>query len=46
MQYLYPGGIGETPNKVLQAFDIITNQLDKDESDKLKAIKEKNKSNK
>lgn len=46
MNYLYPGGIDETPNIVLLAFDLISNTLDKDESDKLKAIKEKNKNSK
>ena len=43
MQYLYPGGQQETPNIVLQCFDIIQNVLDKDESDRIRAQKEKNK---
>lgn len=46
MNYLYPGGIDETPNVVLSAFDIIQNLLDKDESDRIKAMKEKNKNSK
>jgi hypothetical protein len=41
IDFLYHGGINEIPSIVLQAFDIIQNILDKDESDRLKAIKEK-----
>jgi len=46
MSYLYSKGIGDTPNKVLQAFDTISNLLDKDEADRVKAMKEKNKNSK
>jgi len=43
MIYLYPKGVKQTPNKILLGFDIITNVLDKDEADKVKAMKENSK---
>ena len=45
MSYLYPGGLDETPNIVLLAFDTIQNILDKDESDRIKSMKENSKKN-
>lgn len=44
MSFLYDG-VKETPNIILQGFDIIQNVLDKQESDLIKASKEKNKRN-
>ena len=46
MNYLYPDGIGDTPNIVLSAFDVIQNIIDKQEADRIKAMKEKNKNSK
>lgn len=43
MSFLYPSGVNEIPNIVLQSFDIIQNTLDKQDSDKMKALREKNK---
>lgn len=41
--FLYPGGLNEAPNIIVQCFDIIQNVLDKQEADSIKASKEKNK---
>lgn len=41
--FMYPQGMVEIPNIVLQSFDIIQNTLDKQESDKMKALRDKNK---
>lgn len=40
---MYHKGISEIPNVVMQAFDIISYVIEKDESDKVKAAKENNK---
>ena len=39
MQFLYPKGIGQTPNIVMQSFDIITTEIEKKESDLMKKEK-------
>ena len=41
ISFLFPKGYSEIPNAVMQGFDIINNALDKDEADRVKAMKEK-----
>ena len=43
INFLYPGGLEETPNIILQSFDIIQNILDKQEADSIRASKQQNK---